>query len=360
MKKIVIILILFSSYLSVSAQYTKVINSKRPGFSESPYGVGTKIFQLETGGFYQNNFNLNETFASQTSYGGNLFLRYSNFLEKLEINLDATYQKDHRVFNNVFITNPYDVSGFSRLTFGAKYLIYNSVYTDKSKEIHSWKKRHAFDWKRLIPSVGAYVGWNTNLLSKDFKAPGMSLKGAVLLQNDINERFVILTNLVVDNILQDQLQYSYILTSTLAVTEKWSIFGEHQGIFSKNSATEYQFGGGLAYLFNDNIQLDLSGRTSMINSNFSTYYLSLGGAWRLDKHENKRKSSEALEGTKEPFFKRIFKKKKNKKPKFKKVKIKKHRKSKRSKGPSFFGKKKKNKKRGRKKNKKKKRRKSKD
>lgn len=352
MKKIIFLVVLFYGFLNSTAQYTKIINSKRPGFSESPYGVGTKIFQLETGGFYQNNYGINDTFLTKNSFGGDLFLRYSNFLEKIEINLDTRYQRDSRVFNNVLSNNSYTISGFSRLTLGVKYLVYNSVYADKSKEIHSWKKRHAFDWKRLIPSVGVYAGWNSNFLTKEFKAPGMSFKGAVLLQNDINERFVILTNLVVDNIMQDNLQYSYILTSTLAVTEKWSIFGEHQGIFSKLKDTEYQFGGGLAYLFTDNIQLDISGRTSLINNNFSTYYLSLGGSWRLDNHKDKIKKGEVLEGTKEPFFKRIFKKKKRKGPKFKKVKIKKRRKPKKSKGPSFFGKKKKKKKKKRRRKKK--------
>ncbi len=339
MKRIVLIVLFFLSFQSILAQYTKIINSKRPGFSESPYGVGTKVFQLETGGFYLDDINNNKTFLNQ-SYGGNLFLRYSNFLERLEVNLDITYQKDKRQFNNVFLTNPNSISGLSRLTLGAKYLVYNSVYQDKSKEIRSWKKRHAFDWKRLIPSVGVYAGWNSNLLNEDYKAQGMSLKGAVLLQNDINERFVILTNLVVDNILLDELQYSYVLTSTLAVTEKWSIFGEHQGLFSKNKDSEYQFGGGLAYLFTDNIQLDISGRASLISNEFSTYYVSLGGSWRMDKHQDKRKSTEALEGTREPFFKRIFKKKKkDKRRKVKKVKVKK-RKYKKAKGPSFFGKKK--------------------
>ena len=354
MKKVVIIIFLFLSFNSVFSQYTKIINSKRPGFSESPYGVGTKVFQAELGGFYNNNNNYKGTFLTKDSYGGNLFLRYSNFLEKLEINLDLSYQKDNRIFNNIFISNQKAYTGINKLTFGAKYLLYNSVYKDKSKEIRSWKKKHAFDWNRLIPSVGVFVGWNSNFLSKDYKAPGMSFKGAVLLQNDINERFVILTNLVVDNILMDQIQYSYIFTSTLAVTEKWSIFGEHQGIFNKYLDTEYQFGGGAAYLFTDNVQLDISARTSLIASEFSSYYIGLGGSWRMDGHKEKHKSTDALEGTKEPFFKRIFKKNKGKKRKVKKIKIKKRRKSKKSKGPSFFGKKKKKKKR---RNKKKKRRK---
>ena len=35
----------------VLAQYTNVINSNRPGFSESPYSVGTGVYQLETSVF---------------------------------------------------------------------------------------------------------------------------------------------------------------------------------------------------------------------------------------------------------------------------------------------------------------------
>lgn len=353
MKKTALLVLFLITFLSVKAQYTEIINSKRPGFSESPYGVGTKVFQVEAGAFYQNSFNSNETFLTQNSLGGTLFFRYSNFLERLEVNLDVAYQKDERVFKNVFISNPFSVSGVSRLTLGAKYLVYNSVYTDKSKEIRSWKKRHSFDWKRLIPSVGVYAGWNSNFLSEDFKAQGMSFKGAVLLQNDINERFVILTNLIADNILLDQLQYSYIVTSTLAITKKWSIFGEHQGIFNELRENEYQFGGGLAYLVSNDIQVDVSARSSMINKNFSSYYIGLGGSWRLDNNERSKKADGLLEGTKEPFFKRLFNKKKGKKQKIKKVKIKKRKKSKKSKGPSFYGKKKK-------KDKKKKKRRNKD
>ena len=37
----------------VAAQYTEVINSRRPGFSDSPYSVGTKVYQVEGGLFYK-------------------------------------------------------------------------------------------------------------------------------------------------------------------------------------------------------------------------------------------------------------------------------------------------------------------
>ncbi|MEE9348473.1 MAG: transporter [Flavobacteriaceae bacterium] len=343
MKKIIIsVAFLFVCHL-ISAQYTPIINSKRPGFSESPYGVGTKVFQVETGAFYEQS-KINELFYADNSFGANLFLRYGRFIEKLEVNLDVAYQQDERSFHNVLITNPTTVNGLSRLTLGAKYLIYNSKYTDKSKEVRSWKKRMAFDWKRLIPSVGVYAGWNSNFLSDGFKEDKMSLKGAVLLQNDFNDRFVLLTNLIVDRILLSDMEYSYILTATYALNEKWSMFGEHQGNFRKNKNNKFQFGAGTAYLISKNIQLDVAARTTMVSQG-TINYVSLGGSWRLDRHKGKKKANGELEGTKEPFFKRIFKKRK-KKRKVKKVKHKKRRKSKKSKKgtPSFFKKKKKKKK----------------
>lgn len=356
MKKIVLIAFVLVSFLSVSAQYTEIINSKRPGFSESPYSVGTKALQLEAGGFYQDNIESSNLYQIGDLYGGRVFLRYSNFLERLELNLDTKYTFENRIFHNVFTSKLNTVSGLSKLTLGAKYLVYNSVYTDKSKEIRSRKKRFAFDWKRLIPSVGVYAGWNSNYINTEFQAEKMSFKAAVLFQNDINERFVVLTNLSVDNIMLDYMEYSYIITSTSALSERWSVFGEHQGVFTEIRDSEFQFGGGFAYLYSKDIQLDIAARTSLIQNKFSTYYISLGGSYRLDRHTKKKKKG-LLEGTREPFFKRLFKKDKNKKrsskkPKYKKVRTKKRR-MKKSKGPSFFNdKKKKKKKRGRKKRKK--------
>ncbi len=55
MKNVFITLIVLFSLQNINAQYTEVINSKRPGLSESPYGIGTKVFQMETGMFYQKN-----------------------------------------------------------------------------------------------------------------------------------------------------------------------------------------------------------------------------------------------------------------------------------------------------------------
>ncbi len=320
MKQLFLLIVCYLAFLQVNAQYTEIINSKRPGFSESPYGVGTNVFQVESGFFYRKN-QIAKTFDIDNSYGANVFLRYGKFSEKLEINLDFAYQKDRIVFHNIL--NSYsNVSGISKLTFGAKYLIHNQKYTDKSKEIHSWKKRTSFDKKRLIPSVGAYVGVNTNFLSPYYKEEGISLKGAILLQNDISSRFVVLTNLYADKIMQD-MEYGYILTATYAVNLKWSIFGENQGIRKKIENNEMQFGVGTAYLFNNNVQFDFAARTTFAGKS-NDIYLALGGSWRLDRHVKETKSEDVLKGEKKgSFFSRLFKKKRGRTPKTRKIKAKK-------------------------------------
>lgn len=342
MKKVHFVFLLCLGIISVNAQYTEIINSKRPGFSESPYGVGTNVFQVEGGLFYQNN-QVTQTFDTESSLGTNLFLRYGKFLEKLEVNLDFAFQQDKRVFNNIIKTSS-DVIGISKLTFGAKYLIYNQKYTDKSKEVRSWKKRTSFDMKRLIPSVGVYVGLNTNFLSPEFKEEGMSPKAAILLQNDITNRFIVLTNLYGDKIGKDNFEFGYIVTTTYAVSEKWSIFGENVGAFKKNMTNEFQFGVGTAFLYNNNMQFDISGRANFVG-NATDVYAGLGMSWRLDKHNKKMSGEDELKGKKEgSFFSRLFKKNKNKRPKTKKIKTKKRKKSRSKKGtPSFHGKDKKKK-----------------
>ena len=315
MKKVFTLIFLIGATLISSAQYTEIINSKRPGFSESPYSIGTDVFQFETGLFYKSDNNTS-IIAKPETFGGELFFRYGKFFEKLELNAKIKYQNDK--VKAVFGDN-YTIYGISELTIGAKYLIYQQEYTDKSKEIRSWKRRMAFDKKRLIPSVGIYAGINTNFIGKDYKDEGISYKGAVLLQNDFSNRFIVLTNLIVDNITSENMFYSHIITATYAVSERWSFFIENQGIYQKDYAPKINIGIGLAYLYNRNLQLDASVRTNFFDD-YSFVYSAIGASWRLDKHSdeiiNKSSPNSAFYSKKRRgkrrgnFFSRLFKKKK--------------------------------------------------
>ncbi|MFT4684034.1 MAG: hypothetical protein ACI8RP_000512 [Urechidicola sp.] len=312
MKKKLLIFILITSYQLVNAQYTEIINSKRPGFSESPYGVGTDVIQVEGGVFFGKG-NSTETFAKTNPLGATVFLRYGKFLEKLEFNAKITYQKNKLEFNNI-LSSSRNINGISELTIGAKYLIFQQEFADNSKEIRSWKKRTAFDKKRLIPSVGVYAGVNTNFLGKDYKEEKLSPKGAILLQNDFSDRLVLITNLVADKIGTANRFYSYIVTLTYAMNQNWSIFAENEGDFYKYK-NDFQLGTGVAYLFTKDLQFDASIRINT-NSDESAFISGIGASWRFDRHEDKMIETDE-EGNKvkkkkrkkKGFFSRLFKKK---------------------------------------------------
>ncbi len=264
------------------AQYTPVINSKRPGASESPYGVGTDVLQVEAGIFAGSTDTDNEGVLTNP-IGGHLFLRYGKFIEALEINTNIVYQK-----NDIYTStnnSPESVSGLSRLDIGAKYFIYQREFVDKSKEIRSWKLRNAYDKNRLIPSVGVYAGVNLNFVEEAYKQEGMSYKAALLLQNDFTKRLNLITNILLDNISSEQQYFSYIFTVTYGFGNDWSIFGELQGKnYNDLGIKENIFGCGLAYLVSRDLQFDAAFRYNT-NDLFTDMIGSVGVSWRLDNHK---------------------------------------------------------------------------
>lgn len=283
-KKLLFLLFIFS-VCGVSAQYTSVINSNKPGFSESPYSVGSGVYQLESNFFFRKT-EINSVFSRPQSLGLNLLFRTSFFSEKFELNVDVSYQRDEIAFKNIF-TSSYFVSGLSKATIAGKYLLYEQKYKDKSKEIRSWKKRHQFDWTRMIPSVAIYLGLNTDFVSDIHKTQSMSPKIGILLQNDINQRLNVITNIFYDKMGTDLPEISYIITATYSLNNtRWSTFFENQTIFTKLQNTT-NIGTGLAFLYNKNLQFNSSFRFLKEGEN-AGFYTSLGVSYRLDRHRDKK------------------------------------------------------------------------
>lgn len=277
----ILTLVLMTS--SLYAQYTGVINSNRPGFSESPYSVGTGVYQFETSLFYRKVERL-PTFSRPELTGTDLLFRTSFFKERLELNLNFGYQKGQIAFQNIF-NSSYDATGIRNLTIGAKYLVYEQEYTDKSKEVRSWKERHRFDWKRLIPSVAGYVGIHTGIEDPVFNLyenGGFSPKVGVLLQNDITKELNVITNIFYDRITTSAPELSYIITATYSLSDRWSTFFENQTISNKYQV-ESNLGSGIAFLWNRNLQLNSSLRL-VVDGRAKGYYASFGASYRLDRH----------------------------------------------------------------------------
>ena len=269
-------------FLALNAQYTNVINSNKPGFSESPYSVGTGIYQFESSLFYRN-MSTGPIFSQPQSLGFDLLFRTSFFLEKLEINAQLNYQRDKVAFENVFNSH-YFTSGLSKATIGAKYLVFEQKYTDKSKEIRSWKRRNAFDKKRLIPSVAIYAGFNTNFLGAVHKTSKVSPKLGILLQNDLSTDFNVITNFYSDKMGTDAAEFSYIITGTYSFSDRWSTFFENQGVFKKQR-NETNIGTGVAFLLTTNLQINASAR-GLFEGRSQGYYGSVGVSYRINKHRD--------------------------------------------------------------------------
>ena len=340
MKNFLLFLFLVGFYQISTAQYTDLINSKRPGFSDSPFSVGTDVYQIEAGLFYKNIGNylfFDNTIPGPSSYkskviGTDITIRTSKFLEKLELNLDLNFVYEDRDY---ILPTADNISklGLSRLTIGAKYLVYSPKYTDKSKEIRSWKKRTSYDWKRLIPAVGVYAGLNTNFLSSLHKNPeGLSPRVAVFTQSDITDRFVVLVNLIADKLFTDESENSYILTATYTLNRQFSVFAENQGFLRKSVPNDFQYGLGGAYLMGKNMQVDASVRFISDERGDDSFFFGAGFAYRIDRHEDKYKLIGADgevnsddDEKKGGFFSRLFGKKEKglEKRKVKKVKAKK-------------------------------------
>ena len=272
----------FIGSVTVFAQYTEVINSNKPGFSESPYSVGKGVYQFESNVFLRNTA-ITSTFSKPQSLGIDLLFRTSFFLDKLELNAQLTYQKDKIAFKNIFTSN-YFTSGLSKMTIGAKYLVYQQTYKDKSKEIRSWKRKNSFDITRLIPSVAVYLGMNTDFVNDVHKTGSITPKVGVLLQQNLTQDFNVITNFYYDNMGTDFAQYSYIITLTQSFSNRWSAFFENQMVFQKYQ-DNINLGGGLAYLYSRNLQFNTSARF-LFEGKTQGYYAGLGVSYRIDKHQD--------------------------------------------------------------------------
>ena len=333
MRKFCLLLFSILCFKIGTAQYTEVINSKRPGFSDSPFSVGKGVYQAEAGFFYKNigNYLYYDQTTKETinynsvAYGTDFMFRTGQFFERLEINLNLSLVDENRNYTRPTVYSE-SALGLSSLTVGAKYLVYSPTFTDKSKEIRSWKKRTSYDWKRLIPAVGVYAGLNTNMLSKLHKnAGGMSPRFAVFTQNDLTNKFVLLTNFIMDKTFTDESENSFIITTTYALTENVSAFAEFQGFLRKNVPNDFQYGIGGAYLLHKNLQVDAAFRYIKDERGDDTYFAGAGFAWRLDRHTDSYNTlNDDGEVTKQEsdggFFSRLFSKKDKKQRKVKKVK----------------------------------------
>lgn len=288
--KSLFVLLITLSFSATHAQYTEVINSNRPGVSESAFSVGTGVLQFEAGAFTVKEEHALRNYEV-SGFGIDFAVRYGLFFEQLELQLDGIYQNDTQTFYNTLIPSENPRSNFRNLTLGAKYLVYDPYKNaeEEKPNIYSYHANRKFSWKSLIPAVSVYAG--ANLDTKDnpytaFGIEGFSPKVMIATQNNFNGGWVFVMNLIKDRIGTEQSDFQYVLTLTHSFTPQWVVFGETQGIQSDFYADNiFRFGG--AYLWTKDFQLDA-------NIAFNTkdtptvFNIAFGASYRLDFHKDKK------------------------------------------------------------------------
>jgi hypothetical protein len=286
--KTYVFLMVFAFTLNGYSQYTEVINSNRPGVSQSAFSVGTNVVQFEAGPYM-----LNEKHQlldrEDKSFGADFAVRYGLLWPQLELNLEGTFQSTKRSYTNT-VPNEDSFSNFKNLTLGAKYLVYDPFKNSEEEKpnLYSWKANHSFKWKYLIPAVAVYVGANYDTADNPFTASGVegfSPKIMVSTQNNFSGGWVFVMNFIKDRIGTDQSDFSFILTLTKSVTDQLAVFAESENISSDfYSDNLIRFGG--AYLWTRNLQVDAAA-TFNTKDTPSVFGVALGASYRLDFHKDK-------------------------------------------------------------------------
>ena len=271
---------------TIHAQYTDVINSNRPGSSQSAFSVGTNVLQFELGSYLvKEKRSLYPTYEV-SGYGVDFALHYGIWKEALELNILGTYQNDTQSFSS----NIEDVrtrANFKNFNIGAKYLVYdpNKNKSDKPN-LYSYHANRGFKWSSLIPAVSVAGGVNFDSENNPYTAAtvdGLSYRGSLITQNNFAGGWVFITNLILDRIGSDQTDFNYVLTLTHSFNPKWVMFAETQGIKSDFYADNlFRFGGG--YLLSKNLQLDTA-LTLNTKDTPSVLNISFGASYRIDRHD---------------------------------------------------------------------------
>lgn len=287
--KFPIIFLIFCVSQFTYSQYTEVINSNRPGVSQSAFAVGPNVIQFEAGPYFIKEEHTPLKYEV-SGYGVNFAARYGLLFEELELNLKGTYQNDTQTLNASAIPQENKRSNFKNFTIGAKYMVYDPYRkaAEEKPNLYSWKANRQFKWKSLIPAVAVYAGANYDTKNNPYTAPGIegfSPTIAVITQNNFAGGWVFVINLVKDRIGTDYSDFQYIVTLTHSLNPQWVVFGETQGIKSDYYADNlFRFGG--AYLWNKNFQLDTA-VTFNTKDTPSVFGVNLGMSYRLDFHQDK-------------------------------------------------------------------------
>lgn len=237
------------------AQYSETIQSDRPGQANSVFAAGKKQVILQSGfQFAQVGFSRSGD-KTQTSAFANVIR--VGLTKRFELGAEITYQHE------TFLPYQSTLSGISTTSLRLR--------------------NHIFTGDGIVPSLG----WQANLdfpsISKDYYEPYISPRITVMTSQSFGSIIGLATNWGLQWSGNLAPQGFYVLNLNAGLGDRFSAFVEHYGFIFRND-WDLKYDAGLAFLANNDFQLDVSGGyyfDKEFLTNEEGWFVDCGLSWRL-------------------------------------------------------------------------------
>ena len=293
-------LLLISSL--VSSQYTPIINSNRPGFTQGAFAIAPGVYQLEFGASYRQDRFASLADAKSEGAGFTLDLRTGLILQNLELIYRVDYHNDKLSFNNPSGRLSYNRAGTKKNTLGFKLLLFDPFRNAEwyKPDTKSYKANRGIRAVDLIPAVSLYLGSELSLgniypYAEPF-APVFNLLSPALQQNQISGEVMLITQnhflnnfVFVTNWGRRYLGCPYeqnYMSSSLMIPIKKRLMGFMEQVsLDSELSTDVLLTVGAVYLFNENIHVDAFLSQTLKNTP-SMFAAGIGVSYRIDRYND--------------------------------------------------------------------------
>lgn len=234
--------------LSTTAQQLPPIQLDRPDQTECPFTVPKKYIQAEIGFTYENTGSHSYTMLLPTT-----LLKYG-ITDKLELRLITEIEQ-------------------------------TKTYTTKQTGINPVKigfKTKLIEEKGFMPMI-SFIGHLSlpHVASKENKADFYAPSFRFTLQHTLSPRFSLGYNLGAEwDGFTPEPVFLYTLTTGFSISEKLGSYVELYGFLPQHNRSDHKIDGGLTYLLNNNMILDISAGTA-IDRHSHDYFIALGYSFRF-------------------------------------------------------------------------------
>lgn len=234
--------------VTIKAQDMLPIATDRPDQTECPFIVPKGYFQAENGFFYE------KTRVNSQS------LAYPTVLWKYGLSDNFEWRLITELVSEKEGTQT--LKGLTPIKVGFKV---------KISEEKGFVPKTSFIGHLSIPKFA----------SREFKEIFYVPSFRFTMQNTLSDRFVLAYNLGAEwNDETPEPTFIYTLTTGFSISEKLGSYLEIYGFSPQNQKADHRLDGGLTYLINNNVMIDISGGIGL-SVNAPKYFLSLGLSYRF-------------------------------------------------------------------------------